>query len=91
MGRRAVVDYTLGDGTFLPKGSYLNCNSLSIHRDARNYANPDKFDGFRFVEGGSEGSKPQMVATSNEFLTFGHGRHVWYAFRSLIIPRIAVD
>lgn len=81
MGRKAVVDYTLSDGTFLPKGTLITCNAVAVHREASHYPNPDEFDGFRFaniraeVEG--ESAKNQLVATSTEYLTFGHGRHAW--------------
>lgn len=81
MDRKALVDYTLSDGTFLPKGSNVACNAVSVHREAANYSNPNEFDGFRFArvreEVAGESVKNQLVATSNEYLTFGHGRHAW--------------
>ena len=81
MERKAVADYTLSDGTFLPKGTVVTCNAIAIHREAAHYPNADEFDGFRFaniraeVEG--ESAKNQLVATSTEYLPFGHGRHAW--------------
>lgn len=81
MERKVLADFTLSDGTFLPKGSHVVCNAVSVHREGANYSNPNEFDGFRFakvraeVEG--ESAKNQFVATSNEYLTFGHGRHAW--------------
>ncbi|KAI5119873.1 hypothetical protein M0805_008544 [Coniferiporia weirii] len=79
MSRKALVDYTLSDGTFLPAGTLLACNSLAAHYDDAHYANAHEFDGFRFAkmreEGEGEGTKHQMVSTSMEYLPFGHGRH----------------
>ena len=81
MERKALVDYTLSDGTFLPKGTVVQCNAVAVHHEAANYSNPTEFDGFRFaniravVEG--ESAKNQLVATSTEYITFGHGRHAW--------------
>lgn len=81
MDRKALVDYTLSDGTFLPKGTNIACNAVAVHREAANYERPDEFDGFRFatirqeVEG--ESAKNQLVATSNDYIPFGHGRHAW--------------
>lgn len=81
MRRKALVDYTLSDGTFLPKGTNIACNAMSVHHQAANYPNPDEFDGSRFArireDVEDESAKNQLVATSNEYLTFGHGRHAW--------------
>ncbi|KAI5118159.1 hypothetical protein M0805_005781 [Coniferiporia weirii] len=79
MTRKALVDYTLSDGTFLPAGTFVSCNALSLHYDDANYNNAHDFDGFRFAnmreEREGEGTKHQMVSTSSEYLPFGHGRH----------------
>ena len=82
MNRKALVDYTLSDGTFLPKGTLVSCNAVGVHHDDVNYTNGNEFDGFRFskvrseVEG--ESAKHQLVATGNDYITFGHGRHAWW-------------
>lgn len=52
------------------------------------YAHADQFDGYRFSEkreAEGEGTKHQMVALGHDFLTFGTGRHAWYAE---IVPNI---
>ncbi|KAI5119872.1 hypothetical protein M0805_008543 [Coniferiporia weirii] len=77
--RKVLTDYTLSDGTFLPAGTHVACNSLAAHYDDAHYTNAHKFDGFRFADmredGEGEGAKHQMVSTSLEYLAFGHGRH----------------
>ncbi|THH09628.1 hypothetical protein EW145_g1863 [Phellinidium pouzarii] len=79
MTRKALVDYTLSDGTFLPSGSMVAANAVGMHYDDSKYDNAREFDGFRFAkmceEGEGEGTKHQMVSTSTEYLSFGHGRH----------------
>ncbi|KAH8113856.1 cytochrome P450 [Phellopilus nigrolimitatus] len=86
MTRKARTDYTLGDGTRLPAGTFVACNAVATHLDERNYANARAFDGFRFAragagaEGGAEagagaGARNQMVSTAVDYLPFGHGRH----------------
>ncbi|KAL5522639.1 hypothetical protein ACEPAG_8657 [Sanghuangporus baumii] len=85
MQRKILQDYTLSDGTFLPAGTHVACNSVATHYDERNYQRAGEFDGFRFVQSDSnshsetqdprENTKDQVVSTSLEFLTFGHGRH----------------
>lgn len=81
MSRKALVDYTLSDGTFLPAGTFVACNAISTHYDSANYEAPHEFRPFRFAdvreESVEESTKHQMVATSNDYLSFGHGRHAW--------------
>lgn len=76
-----MEDYTLSDGTFLPKGSVVSINAMSNHRNDRNYTNATSFDGFRFArkrENSTEDeAKHQMVATSSDYLAFGLGKHAW--------------
>jgi len=76
--RLALRDYTFADGTFIPKDTLLCAASRATHFDEANYKDPAVFDGFRYAnvrEQHGEGVKHQMVSTSPEFLTFGHGRH----------------
>lgn len=88
MSRLVLQDYTLSDGTFLPKGSYVACNATSVHRNDSNYSDANEFKAFRFSElrekSAEESVKNQMVSTSNEYLTFGHGMHAWYAYYRLV-------
>ena len=74
-----MTDLTLSDGTFLPRGSFVAANVLATHTDPAYYPSPNKFDPFRFANLRSsspdEANKHQMVNTSAEYLSFGHGRH----------------
>jgi len=49
MHRRALNDFMLPDGTFIPKNTTICAALFATHRDEKNYKNPDIFDGFRFV------------------------------------------
>ena len=49
---REVVDKEglhLPDGQVLAKGTWIGVNPSGIHRDARFYHNPDRYEPFRFV------------------------------------------
>ena len=77
LSRKVLVDYTLGDGTFLPAGTFIASNLTGVHADDTLYPNSEVFDGFRFSkmrDESSEGLKHQMVNTSTDYLSFGHGR-----------------
>nr|BED42931.1 cytochrome P450 monooxygenase [Trametes versicolor] len=80
MFRKAMKDVTLSDGTRIPRGTLVAAASATAHRgDDTRYAAPDAFDPFRFArmrEGGADAAvKHQLVNTSVDFLTFGHGKH----------------
>ncbi|KAH8113854.1 cytochrome P450 [Phellopilus nigrolimitatus] len=81
MNRKVLADYTLSDGTFLPAGSYVAANAETMHHDEAHYAHANTFEGFRFADMREEGAdehaatKHQMVATTPDYLAFGHGRH----------------
>ena len=81
MFRKVVTDYKMSDGTFLPKGTLLAVNQAAAHRNDVTYDRPDEFRPFRFADlrnsSQGESTRNQMVATSSEFLAFGHGRHAW--------------
>lgn len=80
MSRKVLEDYTLSDGTFLPAGSLVFIASTAIHHDDEYYEDPYAFKPWRFSEmRQKEGqhTKYQMVNTSNEFVSFGHGKHAW--------------
>ncbi|KAH9928846.1 cytochrome P450 [Fomitopsis serialis] len=72
INRKTVQDYTISDGTFIPKGTFLAAAARPIHFDGEHYANPDVFDPWRFVNGGG---KDHMIKTSDHYLLWGHGRH----------------
>ena len=74
----------LGDGIHVPNGVRVAAPIAGIHRDPRNYNNPDEYDAFRFSRSrevlGENGQildkrAQGIVTTSDAFLTFGHGKH----------------
>jgi cytochrome P450 len=80
VGRTALQDFRLSNGTKIPKGSRVSVSAYSAHMDEANYVHPENFDPFRFSDIRSEDgedTKHQMVATSPEYLPFGLGRHAW--------------
>ncbi|KAI0714847.1 cytochrome P450 [Earliella scabrosa] len=78
LGRKALRDVTLSDGTVIPAGSIVAAPAVAIHHDDSKYPTASTFDPFRFSrmrEAEDEGNKHQFVKTSMEFIPFGHGRH----------------
>lgn len=78
LGRKAMKDVTLHDGTFIPRGSFVVAAADATHHDDSVYATPDVFDPFRFShlrEQDGEGTKHQFVNTSVDYIAFGHGKH----------------
>jgi len=79
--RRKIVKpsgYTFANGLYVPCGSFIGVPTFAIHHDEANYDNPYAFDGFRFSkrrDDDSESLKHQMVATSLDYLNFGHGKY----------------
>ncbi|KAI0699941.1 cytochrome P450 [Cerioporus squamosus] len=79
--RKALRDTTLIDGTFIPKGTLIAAASYPTHYDEGIYENASAFDPFRFARmraAEGEGTKHQLVHTSLEYMSFGHGKHAWY-------------
>ena len=75
-----MKDITLSDGTFIPKGTVLATAARPMHHDDSKYVKADVLDPFRFERmrhGEGEGLKHQFVSTSNEFVSFGLGKHAW--------------
>ena len=48
MFRKAMVDVTLADGTFLPRGTCVAAAAVPSHLNEDIYPDADKFDAFRF-------------------------------------------
>lgn len=94
MYRKAMRDVVLCDGTRIPEGTLLAVDSLNAHHDCAVYSGAGAFDPFRFARmreaGADEGVRHQLVNTSLGFLTFGHGKHAWYACRFLILVQAVV-
>ena len=75
--RVAVNDFTFSDGTTIPRGTSVSVSAHNAHYNDKVYEDPLRFDGFRFSKM-REGSakKVGMVSSSQDHLSFGHGRHV---------------
>nr|VWO98890.1 Uncharacterized protein [Ganoderma boninense] len=71
VGRKALKDVTLSDGTVLPAGTLVVANSYRMHHDDAHYPNAAAFDPFRFArirEADGEGTKhhPGRFFAANE-------------------------
>ena len=64
--RKVLKDYTLSDGTFLPAGTHIACNSVSTHYDETFYPNAREFDGFRFVSKSGSSACPSSSGREEE-------------------------
>jgi cytochrome P450 len=77
MNRVAHQPVQLSDGTLIPKGASLGIPVTAL-TDEKYHQDPLKFDGHRFYnlrqQPGNE-TKYQFVTTSNEHISFGHGKH----------------
>lgn len=75
MRRLATKDVTLPDGTLVRKGEHTVVDAYSM-TDPNVHSNPTEYDIYRFrkmrEEPGGE-HRAQLVSTSPEHLTFGHG------------------
>lgn len=68
----------LPDGTFVPKGTKLEINTCSIHKDHKLYENPEQFDGLRFHKWRKAPGKEKRYMYSSsgtDDLSWGFGRH----------------
>ena len=80
MPRFALQDYTFAQtGTFIPRGTFLNVATHDPHFNGDTYADPDNFDGLRFVKLKSQAVGNErhfdLTATTTESLAFGTGTH----------------
>ncbi|CZR35743.1 uncharacterized protein FPRO_00134 [Fusarium proliferatum ET1] len=76
--RAAIADMKLPDGTFVPKGTKLEINTCSIHKDQELYKNPEEFDGLRFHKWRKAPGKEKKYMYSSsgtDDLSWGFGRH----------------
>ena len=85
MGRKAMKDITLRDGTRIPRGTLVQVASYALHHDGSRLVNADTFDAFRYARmrgGTGQSLKYQFTSTSPEYVSFGHGQHSW-----CVVPR----
>ncbi|PIL30272.1 hypothetical protein GSI_07450 [Ganoderma sinense ZZ0214-1] len=85
MGRIAVKDITLSDGTRIPEGTLLTAQAYAMHHDGALCDNARTFDPFRFArmrpiagsgsDGQSANAKCLFTTTSAEYIPFGYGQY----------------
>jgi Cytochrome P450 len=76
MDRVVMDDHTFSNGVTLPKGTKVAIDVSHMHMGPY-YINAKEFDPWRFIKiQETTGKRNDMTTTSNEFLAFGHGRHV---------------
>ncbi|KXN87021.1 Ent-kaurene oxidase [Leucoagaricus sp. SymC.cos] len=78
--RETLEDFTLSDGTLIPRGTQVGIATGAVHGSEDCYQNARAFKPFRFAEqrdGDREhdSAKHQLVSLSPDLLTFGHGKH----------------
>lgn len=74
--RRMLVDYTLADGTFLPRGSTVMVNTYLIGQDADVLqGEPNAFDGLRFYKRGIAARGSANGGNSTETAEQAAGKH----------------
>ncbi|KAJ5879143.1 hypothetical protein N7455_002608 [Penicillium solitum] len=74
--RVCISDLKLSNGVTLKQGSHVAVPSGVIQQSSEHYANPNAFDGFRFVKRAAAGAKnSRLVDLSPDYLVFGMGAH----------------
>ncbi|EJT99780.1 cytochrome P450 [Dacryopinax primogenitus] len=79
MGRKAVKDVILSDGTFVPKGAKVVMNAWSIQHDPAVFYKPLEFDPWRYssrIARGESEALNSLATASGEFFLWGGGAHV---------------
>ncbi len=82
LNRVFMQDYTLSNGTFIPKGTYLSTPVESMSYDPNIFGeDADRFDPWRFLESSKRNIDPALkqtvLSTNPQLLVFGTGRHAW--------------
>ncbi|CUS09025.1 unnamed protein product [Tuber aestivum] len=80
--RKVMKNYTLSDGTYLPKGTLVTAPYSMFSVDPDFIEDPEVFDGFRWYKkslgtegGGGPGRIQYWATTSPKDLNWGHGKH----------------
>lgn len=72
-GPRLVSEDTFLGETFIPKGSTVVIDAISLHRNPKDWSNPDEFDPSRFAPGGEV---ENQAGSGMTYAPFGGGsRH----------------
>jgi cytochrome P450 len=86
--RKVLKPFTFSNGVTVPVGTTVSCPLYALHFDDDIYHDANQFEGFRFLETKNENTNHEtiearktMYTTSKTYMTFGHGRHAWYATR----------
>ena len=61
------------NGWFIPKNAWIQGNVWAIHRNERDFPDPDRFNPYRFINGSAD-SRP--FSGERGYMTFGWGRRV---------------
>ena len=89
MQRIAGKPFTFSNGTFIPKGTSVFIATKPIQTDDEYYPDGETFKPFRFSEistSEEDRMKNSSASTGLTYLGFGHGRHAWCVFISLVLP-----
>ncbi|KAI4141695.1 MAG: hypothetical protein L6R39_005229 [Caloplaca ligustica] len=74
--RKALQDSDHFNGTHISKGDWVCAAQRAIMHDSDRYADPERFDGFRFVRArhaGQEGQSNRFTDTKPDWLIWGYG------------------
>jgi cytochrome P450 len=82
--REAIKEIDLGHGHIIPAGANILVSAYTVHRDARHFPDPEKFDPERFSPQNSVGRHPYA------YIPFGLGRRmcVGHVFATMEIKTI---
>ncbi|KAL0579192.1 hypothetical protein V5O48_002814 [Marasmius crinis-equi] len=78
LNRKALVDFTLSDGTVIPAGTTVGIAAFPVHRDENNYGDASRFDPLRFYdirEKEGRSVRHQMMTPEPGYVAFGMGKH----------------
>lgn len=78
--RKALQDSDHFNGTHISKGDWVCAAQRAIMHDSDRYADPERFDGFRFVRArhaGQEGQSNRFTDTKPDWLIWGYGNTTW--------------
>jgi len=76
--RKAMVDITFSDGTFIPKGTLVLAAAHHVQFNKTSYPDPEVFNPIRFVEPETDeenGVSQSMTTLRVDYLPFGMGKH----------------
>ena len=81
MPRKTMSPFTFSDGTHVPANNWVVVPQQRMMKDPANYAEPDTFDGFRFVKGNdttaASNSESRLSHPSWRFPFWGSVKQAW--------------